>query len=244
MERALADALGVPGGYTVLNKVNCRDCAGHKPLAGSPRRIRPEFPADWARSTGAPGSIDTRRWKPAFRQDWKRMKTRDDRDESGKMARWRNEQTRRIMEYTRDMHGEFQSVRRVMEALNGALDDVEWFSIQTASLDPGGHPGDARHERLPEPPGPVALLAHDDDRRPPHGLRDALRPARPARTPGGILRPRRQGAGPEDHERVPPTDGPGHQLHPGPACWTRRTSERAPRSARSAGCWLTPQTPG
>ena len=54
------------------------------------------------------------------------------------MARWRNEQTRRIMEYTRDMHGEFQSVRRVMEALNGALDDVEWFSIQTASLDPGG----------------------------------------------------------------------------------------------------------
>ena len=24
MERALADALGVPGGYTVLNKVNCR----------------------------------------------------------------------------------------------------------------------------------------------------------------------------------------------------------------------------
>ena len=40
------------------------------------------------------------------------------------------------MEYTRDLHGEFQGIRRVMEALNGALDDAEWFNIQVASLDP------------------------------------------------------------------------------------------------------------
>ena len=54
------------------------------------------------------------------------------------MPRWRDEKDREFMRFTKDIHEECRSIRRVIEAVHGPIGDVDWCSSHISDTDPQG----------------------------------------------------------------------------------------------------------